>query len=208
MAGTRKKPAKRTTKRKSKWTPEQIAQFRAADEARAAAADAVLEDPAAMQRMEVALRGASARVRGYSPRNRALLWTQAAEQGFRLTDVDTPLGWARRGRAIHPDHKFKGLRITAPRGDDEDKAQKDGASPEKPPTGQDAAGDEKKQPRFRMTSVFDVAQTVDALADERDDDGTTGPRTADEVAAEDAELLRQAEDADAFAAALAGQDAS
>lgn len=216
MATARKTTKTKTTKRKSKYSDEQIAEFRRLDQERTDAADAVLEDPAALERMAVALRGASARVLGYSERNQALLWTQASEQGFRLTDVDTARGWAGRGRSIRPECKFKGLRITAPRGDrTEDRKDKDGGGTDAPPkdtapkesAGKDGAGEggeKKRSPLFRMMSVFDIAQTQDAFADEPDGDAV-GPRTAGEVADEDAELLRQAEDAEAFADELAGQ---
>jgi hypothetical protein len=137
-------------------TPEEIADRRASDRELAHLVNGMLDDPAAVARMQATLSasGASPKILGYSPRNQALLLAQCQARGIQLVDVDSPGGWRKRGRTLRRD--VVGLRIVAPRGkttDTPDTAEAPGIDPA--PDGRD----EHESVLFRMISVFEFSQT-------------------------------------------------
>lgn len=145
------------------YTKEQIEQFKADDKARNTLAKAALNDPASIERMEIAFAGVSARILSYSPRNQMLLFTQAAKLGIAVTDVDTRRGWRERGRELRPewDDPAKGLRITVPRGR-EDRKDKDAKGKEqttKPAEAKGRVDDDAENVMFRMRTVYALEQT-------------------------------------------------
>ncbi|MEV6967562.1 hypothetical protein AB0M47_20905 [Hamadaea sp. NPDC051192] len=154
---TRRKTTKGTGRRASRYTPEQIEQFKAADAALTARADDALADPAGRMVTAVITRtlagGLSARILGYSLRNQALLMTQAEDLGIELSDVDTGKGWRARGRAVVD---RRPMRIVRPKGRD---ARPEDQAADAEPVEQDGDGDQAGPVRFRMMTVYDVSQT-------------------------------------------------
>lgn len=157
---------RRTTRKRqaSRYTPEQIAAFRAADKELTARADAVLSDPTSAylgDYMTRALTGQiSSRIMNYSLRNQMLLATQADERGIILRDVDTRKGWSRRGRAVRREELARPLRIVAYYGADDSTTETTAAADE---TDQDAS------PPYRTVARYEISQT--------EQDPTADPRT-------------------------------
>jgi hypothetical protein len=188
LAGlTRQKPA-------CGGDPPARAARRAADRELRASAAALLDDPEQVAAMNRALAGASARIQGYSDRNRALLHLQALQRSLTLTDVDTYRGWSTRARQVRKGEKA--LRIVAPVGRDTDTdgdaVGGGGQQPEPADTdsqhdwdGGDEGdeGDEGDSKRFRMLSLFERSQTDEVLGDE-DRVGDHAEAAAERVIAE------------------------
>ncbi|WP_143229950.1 DNA methyltransferase family protein [Actinophytocola xanthii] len=169
-------PAAPRQRGKYQASPEEVAERRASDRELSQLVHEVLDDPAAVSRMQDSLSagGVSAKVLGYSPRNQAMLLTQCEARGIQLVDVDSPAGWRKRGRKVRP--HVAGLRIVAPRGETRTAATDATArtAPGTPAvanapstdggTGSGAGGDtggESSQDTvlFRMISVFELSQT-------------------------------------------------
>lgn len=126
------------------------------------AADELLQTPEQAAQLDTYLTTAavSARVRGYSLRNQALLYTQATARGIPLSDVATYRQWAEQGRQVRRGEV--GLRIVAPKGqqhrgeDTQAKAETDADSAD---AAAEESGECSGRTRFRMTTVFDLSQT-------------------------------------------------
>ncbi|MBL1080263.1 hypothetical protein JK358_38295 [Nocardia sp. 2] len=146
--------------RKARYTPEEIAQWRAEEQARAAHVDALLSDPDAVSGLvSSAVRIRCARFLGYSLRNQALILRQAEERGFPVTEVDTASGWRARGR--YPDQP--GLRIARPKGretagQDEGESAPEAVIYETSDSGE-STGEGESRTRFRTSKVWDISQT-------------------------------------------------
>lgn len=142
--------------KRGKYTPEEIAEFKAADEALYDESETVLDDCDALSDIIArTLATGSPRFLSYSLRNLTLIFAQAAARGIEITDIDTKTGWRERGR--RPD-QF-GLRILAPRRDKKSQAASTEGSNQAAEAGTTAAS-EKPRRRFLMVSVFDISQTV------------------------------------------------
>ncbi len=144
-------------------TPEQLEARkqarRQADQALRENAQAVLDDEHRLAAMDTSLTSASERIRNYSDRNRALLYTQAQERGIKLSEVATFKQWREHGRQVRKGEKS--LRITAPKGTEERRdADEETGDKGMRPEGEDG---QQQQPaeekRFRMIAVFDRSQT-------------------------------------------------
>lgn len=92
-----------------------------------------------------------ARFDGYSERNALLI----AMQRPGATDVSGFKAWIERGRRVRKGEK--GIQILAPAGAYADKAEGQVQPAETPQQG--GKQEEKKRLRFRLTYVFDIAQT-------------------------------------------------
>ncbi|MEV6350980.1 ArdC family protein [Actinoplanes sp. NPDC051851] len=158
-----------TRRRASRYTDEQVAEYRRRDAEIMDSSTARLEDGDTVRRFahQMATGGVSDRVLSYSVRNQILLHTQAEERGFRLTDVDTAKGWRTRGRHIKKGET--GLRLVRPvtkQPKDADPAAGQ-AEPQRDAEERDEAddegdGDEKtRKPKFRTGVVFDLSQTAE-----------------------------------------------
>lgn len=136
---------------RKQYTDEEIAGFQKKTDDLNDRADAIMDNPSGpeMTAIAAALPQVSARIQGYSPRNQVLLFMQAAEQGFTLTDVATARQWRELGRPVRPDQKWCGLRIAAVKGSDTEHVN-------------DGKGGVAVKERilFRMISVFDISQTA------------------------------------------------
>lgn len=171
---------RKSTGRRGRWTPEQIAEWRRRDAEIMDNSTGCLEDADKVRRFaqDAAAGRVSARILSYSLRNQVLLAHQAEELGFALTDVKSAKEWRQHGRRVKPEWYGRNLRLVAP------KRKKD-ADPE--PTREakdtdidadeadeqdtDDAGNqeaEKKTPKtkFRTVAVFDIAQTEPIPAEE------------------------------------------
>ncbi|WP_280382129.1 hypothetical protein [Nocardia wallacei] len=151
---------------KRKYTPEEIAEFKAADEARYDKADAALEDPDYIAGIVGHASGlVCARLLRYSLRNLALIYKQAEELGITVTDIDSAKGWRLRGRRVNQPP----LRIVAP-GKKRDKRHDTSPDGDAADDSDDQNGSstDNRRPRFRMISVYDISQTVpdEEFADE------------------------------------------
>ncbi|MFD1049720.1 ArdC-like ssDNA-binding domain-containing protein, partial [Kibdelosporangium lantanae] len=191
----------RRSRKKRTYTPEQIAEWEARDNALRAAVKDVLDDADAVTAIITRLmRVTSARVLGYSLRNQVMLYLQARERGFELTDVDTFAGWCKRGRVVREGQT--GLRIVAPRGRDDKHDPDDDDTRSQPPTepNPDGQGDKPKRGRFGMTKVFDVWQTTELTDDEHDHTNEPRPELLEPEPVDDpagflrANLVQQIED--------------
>lgn len=128
-------------------------------------AQAVLDDPQQQAAMDAALSSASDRIRDYSDRNRALLYSQAQERGITLTDVGTYRQWSEAGRQVRKGERA--LRIAAPKGTEQRDAESTAESDQQQQE-QEQEQDEVKR-RFRMIAVFDRSQTDEV--EQSDDSG-------------------------------------
>ena len=172
----RKATTRKGTGRKSRWSPEQIEEWRRRDAEIMDSSTGYLEDGDNVRRFakEAADGRVSARILNYSLRNQMLLENQAAALGFVLTDVASAKEWRDKRRRVKPEWHGQNLRLVAPKG----KPKKDAdpaAEPERDDEDTDAdetddeqdadeAGNqdaEKKAPKtkFRTVAVFDIAQT-------------------------------------------------
>ncbi|MGW4241846.1 hypothetical protein [Nocardia sp. NPDC004722] len=148
-------------KSRSRYTPEQIAEWRAEEKATADHVDAQLSDPAAVAAMiATAVRIPCGRFLRYSLRNQALILRQAEQRGFTVTDIDTATGWRARGR--YPAQPA--LKISAPKGREAD-ADTDGQDAAGPVLleiveGGETAEEGEGRTRFRMRKVWDISQTA------------------------------------------------
>jgi hypothetical protein len=179
MPTTRRKSTSRkgkSTGRKSRWSPEQIEEWRRRDAKIMDDSTGYLEDADSVRQFarDAAAGRVSARILGYSLRNQMLLENQAEALGFTLTDVASAREWRERGRRVKPEWYGQNLRLVAPKGKqkkDADPAdeperddQDDDANDKADEPADDEAGDqdgEKKAPKtkFRTVAVFDVFQT-------------------------------------------------
>lgn len=152
---TRKSGAK--TSRRRQYTPEEISQFKANDNALMDRADEALSDPdgrmvAAV--VEYAANGhLSPRFFTYSLRNQAMLIQQAEDLGIVLSDVGTRKHWRELGHTIIDNRP---MRIVRPRGRN---AAADDQADNEQHDGDQAEGEESESIRYRMMTVFDVSQT-------------------------------------------------
>lgn len=145
-----------TTRRKtSKYTPEQLEEFRARDAAIDQAADDTLADTDRMADIACQLVQVSGSIRRLSLRNQAMLFRQAEERGVTVTDVRTYRQWREIGRGVRKGSKS--FKIVRPRGTET--ASSDPANAVEPAAGDTAEQGETTRTRFRMMSVFDVADT-------------------------------------------------
>lgn len=129
----------------------------------------LLADPAAVAAMvrQLVEVSRSPKTLRYSLRNQAMLTGQAEAREMTLTDVDSFKGWLNRGRCVRRGER--GLRIVAPKGTETEAADEAGecAAADKPaavPAQATGENTEEKAPktRFRMMTVFDIAQTEGA----------------------------------------------
>lgn len=162
----RKSAGRKTTRRSSRYSAEQVAQLRDRDAEYMNRSTEYLEDSDGVRRFaRNATDGrVSARILGYSLRNQTLLERQAEERGFRLTDVDTFRGWRERGRQVQKGET--GLRLIRPVGKDADKDADPDATADQPESesaedqDQDDAEGQAPKVKFRTGVVFDIAQTT------------------------------------------------
>jgi hypothetical protein len=167
---------KTATGRRSRWSPQQIEEWRRRDREIMGNSTDYLENADRVRQFakNAASGGVSARILGYSLRNQILLEKQAAELGFDLTDVASAKEWRTRGRRVKAEWYGQGLRLVAPKG----KQQKD-ADPDAEPEhdtdaddtenendGDDQDAEKTPKTRFRTVAVFDLAQTEAIPADE------------------------------------------
>lgn len=148
----------RTSRTRRRYPPEQRAARAEQDRQLNAEARADLADPEVIRRRIADLltgRG-PARLLTYSLRNQLLILRQAEQRGITLTDIDTRVGWNRRGRLIAAGQQ--GLRIARPVGAEDDNsgeaADPDADQPDTDP------GTSGSRPRFRMSPRWDISQTV------------------------------------------------
>ncbi|MBN1172645.1 MAG: hypothetical protein JXA67_10775 [Micromonosporaceae bacterium] len=160
----RKPAGRKSTRRTSRYTPEEIAAWRQRDRDVMNRSTEYLEDGPSVRRFaRNATDGqVSARILGYSLRNQMLLERQAEEHGFRLTDVDTLRGWRDRGRKVRRGET--GLRLIRPVGKDTKDADPDASPTEEPERDEDAedrddSTEDEPKVKFRTGVVFDIAQT-------------------------------------------------
>ncbi|SCL12925.1 hypothetical protein GA0070616_0066 [Micromonospora nigra] len=171
----RKSTARNATSRKSgtrsRYSDEQIKEFRQRDRQVMSRSTEHLEDAEGIRRFaqHAATGGVSLRILAYSLRNQALLAQQADERGFVLSDVDSVKGWRQRGRFVRKGET--GLRLIKPVG--KDKKDTDADEPEASDEREDDAddtdetGEDNGKPKFRTGVVFDVAQTAEIPPEER-----------------------------------------
>lgn len=159
-------------KRASRYSDEQIREFRQRDRQVMNSSTEQLEDAEGIRRFarHAATGGVSLRILSYSLRNQALLAQQADERGFVLSDVDSFKGWLQRGRCVKKGET--GLRLIKPVG--KDKKDTDADEPETPDEQEaesaeadDEAGEDTGKPKFRTGVVYDVAQTAEIPPEER-----------------------------------------
>jgi hypothetical protein len=138
------------TKRRTESRATKARRARERDAELAAMALAMLEDPHIGERIADLVD--TPRMLTYSLRNQALLLAQADARGMRLTDVDTYLGWQRRGRQVRTgEHGLKIVRPLPIREQDELSG---------PATqGAGEAGEQDHHVFFRTMTVFELAQT-------------------------------------------------
>lgn len=114
----------------------------------AAMGQAMLEDPHFGERIADLLD--TPRMLTYSLRNQALLLAQADARGMRLTDVDTYLGWQRRGRQVRGgEHGLKIVRPLPTRHGEPGEADR----------AVQGAEEEHQEVFFRTMTVFELTQT-------------------------------------------------
>lgn len=143
-----------TTKRKRRYSADEVAAAKERDAQLADTATATLADPAEMTTIADWLLTVQPSIRAKSLRNQALLFKQAQARGTTVTDVRSFRQWMEAGRCPL---KGTNYRITAPRGTEaDDSAQDDDTVPAA------EAGDQETptKTRFRMVPVFDIADTV------------------------------------------------
>ncbi|WP_433635621.1 hypothetical protein [Nocardia sp. CA-120079] len=152
---------------KHQYTAEEITAFKAADEARYDKADAALDDPGYIAGIIGHAGGlVCARLLRYSLRNLTLIYKQAEELGITVTDIDSAKGWRLRGRTPNQDP----LRVVAPgkRNKRDKRNDADSAGSDAQPGDNRDDSSDKRRPRFRMISVYDISQTepLEDFADE------------------------------------------
>ncbi|GAB2454135.1 ArdC-like ssDNA-binding domain-containing protein [Nocardia tengchongensis] len=184
------------TRRRRSYTPEQRAARDAADDAIKAEGLALLADPDAVSTLvtRLATLTAPSMVCRYSLRNHALLDKQAAARGMTLSDVGSVKDWNARGRGIRKGET--GFRIVAPKGREEVPGSDTPPADAEPITepadnGDNGDGETATRTRYRMVSVFDIAQTVGI--EDFDDEPVIVAPVADPVAALRASLVAQLE---------------
>lgn len=183
-----RKPARTTSPRRSRWSDEQIKEWRRRDEEIDARSTTYLEDAERVREfMRHAASGqVSTRILSYSERNQMLLFEQAAALGFTLTDVDTAKGWRSRRRRVKPEWYGQGLRLVAPKKrkkdadptatapeddhDDERDDEPDEDQADEPTAEADGSEGKPAKTRFRTVAVFDIAQTEALPAEETKED--------------------------------------
>jgi hypothetical protein len=162
---------RRGGRRSNRYSPEEIAERKAADDRHRAKADEQLASEAAVTRLVDSLitSGLGPNMLGYSLRNQMLILGQAADRGIPVSEVYAFGGWRERGRGPRADEH--GLRICAFNGADDDTADSgddapaEGLPADTAPGGGEGTGDGEAQRvsrRFRMISVFDRSQTQGA----------------------------------------------
>lgn len=132
-------------RRRRRPTPEEREEYRREDVELRRAVDEALEDPefAASMAERLAALPPDCRLRQYSPRNQALVLTQADALGVRVTGhLGTVREWRELGRRVR--RGATGLRICAAMGTE---------------TQDESQEEPERTPRFRMTARFDVSQT-------------------------------------------------
>lgn len=148
----------RASRTRRRYTPEQRAARAEQDRQLNAEARADLADPQVIRRRIADLLAGRtpARLLTYSLRNQLLILRQAEQRGITLTDIDTRLGWNRRGRLIAAGQQ--GLRIARPVGaEDDDSGEATDPDTDQPDTDPDT---NRSRPRFRMSPRWDISQTV------------------------------------------------
>jgi hypothetical protein len=166
---------KSSTGRKSRWSPEQIEEWRRRDAEIMNNSTGYLEDADNVRRFakDAAAGRVSARILGYSLRNQMLLENQAEALGFILTDVASAKEWRERGRRVKPEWYGRNLRLVAPKGkpkkdadpasdpecDDEDTDAHEAGEQDAGEVGDQSGEQKAPKTRFRTVAVFDIAQT-------------------------------------------------
>ena len=148
----------RTSRARRRYTPEQRAARAEQDQQLNGEARADLADPQVIRRRiaDLLTGRTPARLLTYSLRNQLLILRQAEQRGITLTDIDTRVGWNRRGRLIAAGQQ--GLRIARPVGaEDDDSGQATDPDADQPDTD---PGTNRSRPRFRMSPRWDISQTV------------------------------------------------
>jgi SAM-dependent methyltransferase len=158
--------------------PDKRAARQTADRELRESATALLEDPDRVAAMNRALAGCSARIQGYSERNRALLYLQALERELPLSDVATYVQWRQRGRQVRKGER--GLRIVAYQGDEDSDSRVE--ADEYEPSGAEEQSEstensEQDSPRFRMVARFDHSQTDEVTTEDDRVAGQGGSET-------------------------------
>ncbi len=167
----RRKSTPRTKSSGSRWSPEQIAEWRRRDREIMDNSTGYLQDADSVRRFakDAAAGRVSARILGYSLRNQMLLEKQAADLGFVLTDVASAKQWRERGRRVKAEWHGRNLRLVAPKTQRNTDAEP-GTEPERDDeteqtetddveTGEQDTGDNAPKAKFRTVAVFDIAQT-------------------------------------------------
>lgn len=172
----RKTTGSKTGRRPSRWSPEQIAEWRQRDEQIWHSSTDYLEDADNVRQFakDAAAGRVSARILGYSLRNQMLLEKQAAEFGFVLTDVKSAKEWRQFGRKVKAEWYGKNLRLVAPKNkgkakdadpdaptdaEHDDDTEADDEDTENEAGNQDGSEQAPAKTKFKTVAVFDIAQT-------------------------------------------------
>ncbi|MDL4812787.1 ArdC-like ssDNA-binding domain-containing protein [Actinomadura opuntiae] len=168
--------------RKSKYTDEQIAAFRAQDAELVEQAQDALADPAFGAKVIAATGGGALSIARYSLTNQALLIRQAEDRGLDLRGgVGTYRQWKEAGRAVKADQFGQALFITRPVGRQDTDADE--------PTD----GEQEGAPvRFRAKKVYARAQTT-GIEDDADGQEPQADEDTDLEAAVYESLRKEAE---------------